>query len=69
MANPNQNKGVTGLGLLALGAAAYGAWKWRKNERAKGTYDGDGDGLSDTTGKPTATAKDIDVGTTAQAAG
>jgi LPXTG-motif cell wall-anchored protein len=67
MARPTQNQGLTGLGLLALGAAAFGAYKWRKNERAKGTYDGNGDGLSDTTGQPIATAKDINVGTTATA--
>lgn len=66
MATPTTNKGLGGLGALLLGAVAYGAYKWRKNERAKGTYDGNGDGLSDTTGQTlkTPTAKDIDVGTT-----
>ena len=65
MANTSQpqQKGLTGIAAIVLGAAAYGAWQWRKSQRAAGTYDGDGDGKSDTTGAPIATAKDIDVGT------
>ena len=65
MANNNvpQNKGLTGIAAAVLGAVAYGAWQWRKKQRAAGTYDGDGDGKSDTPGAPTATAKDINVGT------
>ena len=47
MADFNQKQGLSGLGALALGAVAYGAWQWRKSQQAKGTYDGNGDGKPD----------------------
>ena len=63
MANtPVPNRGTTLAGIAALGLAAFGAWKWRKSERAKGTYDGDGDGRADNA----PTASNIDVGTTSK---
>ena len=59
-------KGLTGAAAAVLGLAAYGAWQWRKSQRAKGTYDGNGDGKSDTTGAPLGpTAADISVPTQA----
>ena len=48
MANtPTPGRNTTLAGIAALGLAAFGAWQWRKNERAKGTYDGNGDGRAD----------------------
>ncbi len=47
MAQVPQNKGVTFAAIAALGLAAFGASRWRKQQRAKGTYDGNGDGQPD----------------------
>ncbi len=66
--NQTPQKGLSGIAAVVLGAAAYGAWQWRKSQRAAGTYDGNGDGKSDTTGAAMGTAKDINVGTTPHSA-
>lgn len=49
MATTTARKGLTFPALAALGLAAFGAWKWRKHQRSAGTYDGNGDGVADTT--------------------
>ena len=58
MATNIQPKGLSGIAALVLGAAAFGAYKWRKGQRAAGTYDGDGDGKADNA----PTAAGINVG-------
>ena len=47
MAQLPQNKGLTGGAAALLGLVAFGAYQWRKQQRAKGTYDGNGDGQPD----------------------
>lgn len=47
MAQIPQKQGLTGAAAALLGLAAYGAYQWRKTQRAKGTYDGNGDGKAD----------------------
>ncbi len=54
MAATATRKGLTFPALAALGLAAFGAWKWRKQQRVAGTYDGNGDGVADTPPSPSA---------------